>query len=59
MNGVGIGTEEALAVDPEAVAVDLTESRIPIEIHWGGRCMDKQLWHLGPSRLNKRTDYDH
>ena len=31
VNGVGIGIEEVLAVDPEAVAVDLTET-IPFEI---------------------------
>jgi hypothetical protein len=38
VNGVGIGIEEALAVDPEAVAVDLTEILIPINtMSWVGR----------------------
>ena len=58
-NGVGIGIEEVLAVDPEAVAVDLIEIRIPIEMSWVGRYVVKQLRHHESSRLNKRTDCDH
>ena len=63
VNSVGIGIEEALAVDREVdlavVVTDPTEIRTFLEILLAGHSKVRQLRHRESSRLDRKTDCDH